>query len=64
MKSDGYYKARFILGEEVVIHRMRLTVQIIRQLLKLVPEYRGHKISEDNATYEPSPLDDLLYNVP
>ncbi len=61
---DWYYKARPILGDEVIIHRMRLIVQIIRQLLKLVPEYRGRKINEDPATYEANSLDALLNDVP
>ncbi len=49
---DWYYKSRHVLGDEVAIHRMRLTVHIIRQLLKLIPEYRGHRIREETAGYE------------
>jgi four helix bundle protein len=41
---DWYFKSRHVLGEEVVIHRMRLIVQIIWQLLKLVPDSTGLKI--------------------
>jgi four helix bundle protein len=61
---DWYYKARHILGEEVFLHRIRLIVQIIRQLLKMVPELRGRKISEPAALYEPDTLADLLSTVP
>ena len=61
---DWYYKARHILGEEVAIHRIRLLVQIIRPLLKLVPEFRGKKISEEQADYEPYSLESLLENIP
>jgi four helix bundle protein len=61
---DWYYKSRHILGEEVVLHRMRLLVSIIRTLLKLVPEFRGRKIAEEIAHYEVHPLESLLENVP
>ena len=61
---DWYYKGRHVLGEEVTIHRLRLTVHVIRQLLKLVPEYRGKKIQEETAQYEVHPIDVLLNNVP
>ncbi len=61
---DWYYKTRHILGEEVFIHRARLLVQIIRPLLKIVPEFRGKKISEEQAEYEAYTLEMLLENVP
>lgn len=53
-----------VLGDEVALHRMRLIVQVIRQLLKLIPEYRGRSIGEDLAVYEAPSLDQLLRNVP
>ncbi len=61
---DWYYKGRHVLGEEVATHRLRLTVHVIRQLLKLVPERRGKKIQEEIAQYEVHPIDALLNNVP
>jgi four helix bundle protein len=61
---DWYFKARHILGNEVALHRMRLLVQIIRPLLKIVPEFRGKKISEEQAEYQPYTLESLLGNVP
>jgi len=61
---DWYYKARHLLGNEVALHRMRLIVQITRQLLKLVPQYRGRRIAEESATYTTHPLDQLLNHVP
>ena len=61
---DWYYKSRHILGEEVALHRMRLLVSIIRALLKLVPEFRGRKITEDIAHYDVYTLDALLENIP
>ena len=61
---DWYYKGRHVLGEEVAIHRIKLAVHIIRQLLKMIPEHRGHKIAEEIASYESTNIDDLLLNVP
>jgi four helix bundle protein len=43
---DWYYKARYVLEGEISKHRMQLTVEIIHQLLKMVPAYRDHKIGE------------------
>jgi len=61
---DWYFKARHILGNEVALHRMRMLVQIIRPLLKIVPEFRGKKISEEQAEYQPYTLESLLENIP
>jgi four helix bundle protein len=61
---DWYFKARHVLGNEVALHRIRLLVQIIRPLLKLVPEFRGKKIAEEQAHYESYTLESLLENIP
>ncbi len=61
---DWYYKSRHILGDDVFLHRARLLVQIIRPLLKIVPEFRGKKISEEQSDYQPYTLESLLENVP
>jgi four helix bundle protein len=61
---DWYFKARHVLGNEVALHRIRLLVQIIRPLLKLVPEFRGKKIAEEQAEYQPYTLESLLENIP
>ena len=61
---DWYYKGRYVLGEAVSTHRMRLTVQIIRQLLKIIPEHRARKLREPEVIYEIYPLEELLSNVP
>ena len=58
-----YHLGRHSLGEEVVSHRMRLTVHIIRQLIKIVPSLR-RTIQEDTASYEATSLDDLLTKAP
>ena len=40
---DWYYKARHVLGEPVAQHRLEFLTQIIRLLLKTVPDQRGSK---------------------
>lgn len=49
---DWYYKARHILDGEVVEHRLTLQTQIIRLLLKMVPDQRQHTLREENTPYE------------
>lgn len=61
---DWYYKGRHVLGAKVSDHRMKLTVHVIRQLLKMVPEHRGRKIREELASYEVSSIENLFVNVP
>jgi len=61
---DWYYKSRYVLSEEVVLHRMRLTVHIIRQLLKLVPEHRGRRVGEETADCEIHSVEHVLANIP
>ncbi|MDF7807090.1 four helix bundle protein [Pontiellaceae bacterium B12219] len=47
-----YYKGRHVLGESVAEHRMDFTTQIIKLLIKMVPEQRGYKIKESAAEYK------------
>ena len=74
---DWYYKSRHILSEPVTRHRLRLLTQIIRLLMTMVPQQRGHVLREpsipyqttqDNAHLYPSVphemLDNLLQNIP
>ena len=49
---DWYYKARRVLREEVVEHRMALLTQIIKMLNALVPKQRQKGIREEQANYE------------
>jgi four helix bundle protein len=51
---DWYYKARHILSEEVTVHRLNLSSEIIRLLLTIIPGERGQVIKEDSVDYEPS----------
>lgn len=61
---DWYFKSRYVLGPEVTQHRLKLTAQIIRNLLRMVPKTRGSTIAEEKATYDVTPLSDLLINIP
>jgi four helix bundle protein len=61
---DRYFKSRHVLGPTVTEHRLNLIVQIIRQLLKMVPKYRGKHIKENAATYAIVPLSEFLHSIP
>jgi four helix bundle protein len=51
-ESRGWhYKGRHILTEKVVQHRIGLLTEIIRLLLKMVPDQRGNMLKEENAGY-------------
>ena len=58
---DWYYKARYILGQEVSNHRLNFCVQIIKQLLKIIPTTRSQKISEEPPTYT---TPDIFTHIP
>lgn len=49
--KDWYYKSRHILGDEVVQHRMSTLTEIVRLLLVMIPERRGHQIHEKRGVY-------------
>jgi four helix bundle protein len=49
---DWYFKGRHILGDTVAQHRMQLLSEIIRLLLAMVPQQRGHHIRETTAVYD------------
>ena len=57
-----FYRGRHVLGESVADHRMELATQVIRLLIKMVPDQRGYKIKEDSPEY--SVKDPLLEAVP
>lgn len=72
-----YFNGRFLLGENVAGHRMKLATQIIRLLLTMVPDQRGSELREDAPAYltevehaelvvTPSQAEiaDLLQNIP
>jgi len=47
-----YFKSRRILGHEVLTHRNVFLTQIIRLLLTMIPEQRGHVLHEDILPYQ------------
>ena len=48
---DWYYKARHVLGESVVAHRLNLLTQIARLLLVMIPDQQGQQMREEAAAY-------------
>jgi len=51
---DWYYKSRFVIGEDVVAHRLDFMTQIIRLLLVMVSDQRGGEIREPDSKYRAS----------
>lgn len=61
---DWYYKGRYVLGERVALHRMQLSVNLIRQLLKIIPEQRSRALREELPEYELAIVEQLFVEVP
>jgi four helix bundle protein len=61
---DWYFKSRYILGAAVNHHRIDFLAEVIRQLLMMVPKYRGQHIKEEGISYEALSPSDLLQNDP
>ncbi|MCE7981985.1 MAG: four helix bundle protein [Caldilinea sp. CFX5] len=61
---DWYFKSRHVLGPEVTQHRLKLSAQIIRNLLRIVPKARGSSIAEEKASYDTTIISDLLTDIP
>jgi four helix bundle protein len=68
---DWYYKARHVLGEKVMQHRLSLLLtQIIRLLLTMIPHQRGQFLHETGVAYETNSngdramLNNLLNDIP
>ena len=49
---DWYFKARFVLGEQVVNQRIGIIIEIIRLLVTMISRQRGYLVREDSASYE------------
>lgn len=62
---DWYYKAHYILKEEVVNHRITLITQVIKLLLVMVPQQRGKTLAlrEEKVSYGTEP-ENLLEHIP
>ena len=46
-----YYNGRHVLGESVMIHRLKLLTEIARLLLTMVPDQTGSFLQDDNTPY-------------
>ena len=52
---DWYFKARHVLGNEIVEHRYTILTEIIKLLLTMVPQQRARKLSEEPVLYQIEP---------
>jgi four helix bundle protein len=52
---DWYFKARFILEHAITAQRWQVLTEIIRLLLTMIPQQRGHVLREDTAPYKINP---------
>lgn len=65
-----YYKGRHVLGPTVTEPRLRLFAEILKLLLTMIPDQRGHELRDESPQYASSPAgtDDkgreLLEHVP
>ncbi len=61
-----YYKGRYVLGDSVTDHRLRLLTQLVCLLLAMVPDQRayGSFLKEDNSTYQPEQNNEPPPNPP
>ncbi len=48
---DWYYKARHIVGDVVLQHRLDLHTQIIKLLLTMIPQQRAYTLKEEVEDY-------------
>jgi len=51
-----YYKGRHILGPTVTEHRLGLFAEVLKLLLTMIPDQRGHELREGSPTYAGSSL--------
>ena len=51
-ESRGWYHdARFVIGQEIFIHRGKLLTRIIQLGLTMIPQQRGRTLREENERY-------------
>ena len=50
--KDWYYKARHLLPDNVISHRLALLTQVRRLLLIMVPNQRGQVLREETPEYD------------
>ena len=61
---DWYYKARHILSEDVIEHRLDLLSNIIRLLLTMIPQQRQQILKEEREQYLIADEVDFVDNIP
>jgi len=61
---DWYYKARHVLGKDVLDHRLSLLTDITRLLLTMVPQQRGRTLREEQLPYQINQHADEPDNLP
>lgn len=59
-----YYKGRHVLGPEVAQHRMKLLTEVIKLLLKMVPDQRGSELREDPVPYRITADTEASFDAP
>jgi four helix bundle protein len=52
---DWYFKARHVLGDDVITHRFTILTEILRLLLTMIPQQRARKLSEELGLYNIEP---------
>ncbi|MCP5519570.1 MAG: four helix bundle protein [Verrucomicrobiales bacterium] len=48
-----YFNGRHVLGDVVTDHRMKFLTQVIRLILTMIPQQRGHILREEPIPYNP-----------
>ncbi len=63
---DWYFKGRYVLGECVTEHRLKLLTQIVRLLLTMIPQQRYRTLRDEETIYDviPENLENLLNDIP
>lgn len=61
---NWYFEGRFALSEEISNQRIRFLTQIIRHLLNIIPEERGHTLKEESPSYSIGFEKNLLVKAP
>lgn len=49
---DWYFKARFVLGDQIVQQRIQVLTEILRLLVTMISQQRGYLVREDTGSYD------------
>ena len=58
---DWYFKARHVLGDAVLQHRLELFTRVIQLSLTMIPDQRGRALKESSISYETWGDDDVPF---